>query len=92
MFAFFKKMFIESLRFSGSLGTKCMSFKNYQCKRRSFLINLDSAEFKYYSFMIPLDKCNESCRTLSEIFGRICMLNKIQDLNVFNLIIRTNDS
>ena len=44
--------------------------------------------------MITLDKCNGSCNTLSQIFGRICVPNKTEDINVnaFNLITRTSES
>ena len=65
-----------------------MSLNNEQCKTRSTLINLNPFELNYYPFMISLDKCNESCNTLTEISGRICVTNKAEDVNlsVFNLI------
>ena len=50
-------MFIGLLNFSGSLATKCMSLNNKQCQTRSFLIDLNSVELKYYPYIITLDKC-----------------------------------
>ena len=89
----YEKIFIGLLSFSGSLATKCMSLNNGQFKTRAFLVDLNPIELKYYPFIIPLDKCNANCNTLGEISGRICTPNKTEDvnLNVFNLIIRTNE-
>ena len=89
----YEKIFIGLLSFSGSLATKCMSLNNGQFKTRAFLVDLNPIELKYYPCIIPLDKCNPNCNTLGEISGRICTPNKTEDvnLNVFNLIIRTNE-
>ena len=35
----------------------------------------------YCSFVISLDKCNESCDTLTKISARICVTNKTEDVN-----------
>ena len=58
------------------------------------LVDLNTAELKYYLFMISLDKCNDVWNTLSEIYRRNCIPNKTEDvnLNIFNLITRTNKS
>ena len=86
-------MFIELLSFSGSLATKLMSLNNEKCKTRPFIIDLNPVELKYYPYIITLDKCNGSCNTRSEISGRICVLNKTENVNlmVFNLITKTNE-
>ena len=44
--------------------------------------------------MITLDICNANCSTLSKTAGIICAPNKRRNvnLNVFNLITRTNES
>ena len=38
--------------------------------------------------MVSLDRCNESCNTFDDLSSRICVENKIEDvnLNVFNMI------
>ena len=43
--------------------------------------------------MVSLDRCNGSCNTLDNPSGRIYVLNKTKDinLNVFNMIARTNE-
>ena len=44
--------------------------------------------------MVNLDRYNRSCNTLDDLFNRICVRNKIEDLNlnVFNMIARINGS
>ena len=87
-------MFIVLLSFTGSLATKCMSLNNKQCKTRLALIDLNPVELNYYLFMIALDKFNGSSNTPIEIFCRICVSNKTEDVNwiVFNSITRKNES
>ena len=67
-----------------------MSLNNKQCKTRPFLIDLNPTELKYYLYIITLDKCNGNYNTLTKILDTICVLNKVEnvDLNVFNLITR----
>ena len=57
MFSLIKWEFIALLTFSRSLATKYVSLNNKPCMIRPFLIDLNSVEFKYYPFMISLDKC-----------------------------------
>ena len=41
-----------------------------------------------------MNRCNESCNTVEDPFGRICVHNKIEDVNlkVFNPIKMINES
>ena len=41
-----------------------------------------------------MNRCNESCNTVEDPFGRICVHNKIEDVNlkVFNPIKGINES
>ena len=52
---------------------------------RPTLFDSNPVEFKYYPFMISLDKCNGSCNVLSP---KICVPKKTKDINVkvFNKI------
>ena len=36
---------------------------------------------RYYSFMVNLDRYKGSCNTLENIFCRICVPNKPEDVN-----------
>ena len=41
---------------------------------RPTLIDFDSIEINYYSFMTSLDKCNGSCNVADELSTKICVL------------------
>ena len=48
-----------------------------------------SQEFHYYQFTVKLDRCVASCNALIDLFNKVCVPNKTEDLNlsVFNMII-----
>ena len=52
---------------------------------------MNPVECKYYSFMISLDKCNESCNVLSP---KVCVPKETKDINVkaFNKIANKNEA
>ena len=52
-----------------------------------------SQEFHYYLFAVKLDRCVGSCNTLNDLSNKVCVPNKIEDLNlsVFNMITRINE-
>ena len=61
-------MFIILLIFSESLArdqTKFLFLNDETCMVRSTLIDMKQVELNYYSFMISLNKCTESCNVLS---------------------------
>ena len=100
MFGFIKKMFIVLL--TGVVDvpnqTKCVSLSNQPCMIKPTLIYLNFNEYKqgfcYYLFTVNLDRYNGSCNTCNNISVKLCVPNKTEDvnLNVFNLITRTNES
>ena len=61
-------LFIVLLSFSSSLArnrTKCLFLNDESCMVTATLIDLNPVDFKYYPFMISLNKCTESCNVLS---------------------------
>ena len=58
---------------------------------RPALIDLNTVELKYYSFMISLDKYSGSCNVL---LLRICVPKKTKDIDikVFNMIKNKNEA
>ena len=58
------------LGITGSLNTKYVSMNNHPCMVRPTLVDLDSNKPHYYSYIISLDRCDESCTTVEESFGR----------------------
>ena len=49
--------FIDLLCFSEFLAAKFLFLNDEPCMVRPTIIGLNSVEFKYYPFMISLDKC-----------------------------------
>ena len=84
-------------RGNASNNTKCVSLSNQECMTQLTLINLQpneySQEFYYYPFAIKLDRCVESCNTLNDLPNKVCVPNKIEDLNLsmFNIITEINE-
>ena len=77
--------------------TKCMSISN-QCEIQPTLINLHPNEYSHelhcYPFMVKLKRCIGSCNTLNDLFNKLCVPNKTEDLNihVFHMITGINES
>ena len=57
-------------------------------------IDLDANELNYCPFVIRANTFGGSCNTIEDLFGTICILHKIEDVNqaVFNMIRATNES
>ena len=51
-------------------------------------------ELHYYPFAVKLDRCVESCNTLNDLSNKVCILNKLEGLNLsmFNMITGINES
>ena len=56
--------------------------------------NKYSPEFPFYRFAVKLVKCVGNCRTLNDLFNKVCVSNKTNHLNlsVFNMITEINES
>ena len=100
MFGIIKKMFIVLLTsiVNASNHTKCVSLNNQKCMIQPTLINLHpneySQEFHYYPFVVKLDRCAGRCNNINDLSNKVCVPNKIEDLNlsVFNMITGLNES
>ena len=95
-----KKVFIGFLTglVDRSNHTMCVSLSNQKCMIQPTLIHLHpnecSEEFHYYPFAVKLNRCVGSCNTLNYLSNKVCVPNKIEDLNksVFNMITGINES
>ena len=93
-------MFIRLLTsiVSASNHTKCLWLSNQKFIAHSILINLHpneySQELHYYPFAVKLDRCVGSWNTLNDLSNKVCVPNKMEDLNlsVFNMITGINES
>ena len=55
---------------------------------RPILIDLNSAELKYYPFMISLDKCSGSCNVLPP---KVCVPKEAKGIKALNMITNKNE-
>ena len=100
MFGLIKKIFIGLLTslVNGSNHAKCVLLSNQKCMIQPTLIDLHpneySQEFHYYPFTVKLDRCVGNCNTLNHLSNKVCVPNKIEDLNVsvLNMITGINES
>ena len=100
MFGLIKKIFIGLLTslVNGSNNAKCVLLSNQKCIIQPTLIDLHpneySQEFHYYPFTVKLDRCVGNCNTLNHLSNKVCVPNKIEDLNlsVLNMITGINES
>ena len=60
-------------------------FDNQACNRNTF-INLNSNQhyqrLRYHPFMVSFNKCNGSCNFFDDFLSRVCVANKIKDVNL----------
>ena len=94
-------MFIRllSLSFGESLGSdcrvvKCVSLNNQPYQSRQRVIDINSNNLFYYLFNVSANKCCISCNTIDDPYDRICIPNKVKNINVkvFNLLLRMNET
>lgn len=52
------------------------------------LLDVNFGELHCYSFIISMNRCDESFNIIDDSFGRICVPNKIEEVNLklFNII------
>ena len=63
-------------------------------KARPGIINVNSSNPVFYSFIIKTSKCSGNCNNINDPYAKICVPDVVKDLNVkvFNLMLRTNET
>ena len=82
------------LGFGGLSTTKCVSINNQPCMVRPKSVGFSPDELHYNLSIISLGRFDESCNTVDDPFGRICVPNEMEDTNfkTFNMIKRIYES
>ena len=72
----------------------CISMNNQECKARREFVNVNSNNPIFYPFSIKTNKCNSNCNNINDLYAKICVPDIIKnlDVNVFNLMLRTNEA
>ena len=96
IFRFVKKVFFFGLtilsNFTNALA--CTSMKNRECKVRPEIISINSNNPMFYPFSIKINKCSGNCNNINDPYAKVCVPDVIKNfnLNVFNLMSRTNET
>ena len=99
MLRYIKKCFFITITFFNSNvlnvnSLKCVSMNNQECKIRLEIINLNTNEPVFYLYVIKINKCKGSCKTINDPYAKIWVPDNIKNTNVkvFNLMSRTNET
>ena len=93
-----RKCFIWGSLFLSSLVSttplSCISMNNQACKVRPEIINVNCNEPIFYPFSIKTSKCGGSYKNINDPYAKMCIPDVVKDLNVnvFNLVSRTNET
>ena len=52
------------------------------CQIRLAIISINSNEPFYYSYVVSINKYGGSCNTIEDPYGRICVPDKVKNMNV----------
>ena len=66
---------------------------NQPCKARSQIINISTNNPTFYPLSVKTRKCGGNCNNINDPYTIICVCDVVKDLdvNVFNLMSRTNE-
>ena len=59
---------------------------------RAEVISINSNNPIFYPFSIKINQCSGSCNNINNPYAKLCVPDVIKDLNVFNLMSRTNET
>ena len=76
---------------------KCVSVTNIPCQARPALdenLIKHSNKTLFYAFIASINKFGGSCNTIDDQYARVCVPNKMKNMNVkvFNLISRVDET
>ena len=84
--------------FNGSLPLKetikCLILNNRPCQTSPTLVNINFNENPFHPFSVNVNKCGRSCNTSNDSYARVCVPNKVKNMNVkvFNLMLVVNET
>ena len=73
---------------------QCMSMTNQKCMSRPKIIDVNINDPVFYPYSIKVNKCSGSCNNINNPYGKICIPNITEKINVkvINLISRINET
>ena len=73
---------------------KSVSLTDRPCQARPKLVSINSDKTLFYPFTVSVNECGGSCNTIDDPYARVCVPNKIKNINskVFNLMPEINET
>ena len=53
-------------------------------------MNINSNEPLFYPYSVIINNCSGSCNNINNLYAKLCVPDVVKNLNVFNLVSRTN--
>ena len=75
-------IFFESLDFNSKVPIKYISLTKQPYQARSTFVDICSYKTLIYSYTVIVNKCGGSYNTIDAPFTRVCVPNKVKNLNV----------
>ena len=87
MFEFIKKAFISTLDFFShnilfTNSLRCYSLDNQECKIRPEIVTVNNKEPTFYPYKIKMSRCEGSCNTIDDPYGKTCFANDIENIGL----------
>ena len=95
IFSFVKKVFVLGLTVLSSSITgalNCVSINNQECKVRPKIVDVSSTNPIFDHFSVKINRCSGNCNSINDPYAKFCVPDIVKNLNVFNLMSRTNET
>ena len=73
MFTFYKKVFVVTMSIFSCNSLKCVSMNDQVCKLRPEIININSNEPSFYTYIVKINKCTGSCNNIDYPYPKLCV-------------------
>ena len=66
-------MFVVTMSLFCCNSLKCVSMNDQVCKVRPEIININSNEPSFYTYIVKINKCSGSCNNINYPYAKLCV-------------------
>ena len=66
-------MFVVTMSLFRCNSLKCVSMNDQVCKVRPEIININSNEPSFYTYIVKINKCSGSCNNINYPYAKLCV-------------------
>ena len=66
-------MFVVTMSLFRCNSLKCVSMNDQVCKVRPEIININSNEPSFYTYIVKINKCSGSCNNINYPYVKLCV-------------------